>query len=674
MAIENLIIDHLDLWTAAVRPKSSAGRGSNSKLELTGIKKLRELILELAVRGKLVPQDPSDEPASVLLERIAAERVRLVKEGKIKKPKVLPEIGEEEKPFELPEGWECIRLGDLTSKMGSGSTPRGGQSAYVSEGIPFLRSQNVWNEGLRLDDVVYIDENTHLKMEGTKVIPGDVLLNITGASLGRALIFPDSIKEANVSQHVTIIRLLIDELAPFVHLGIKSPLVQDLIWGRQVGMAIEGLSKRTLELFEFPIPPLAEQQRIVAKVDELMALCDQLELRSESQLAAHQTLVETLLATLTDSCDADELAQNWARLSTHFDTLFTTEASIDALKQTILQLAVMGKLVPQDSSDEPVSALLERIAAEKAQLVKEKKIKKEKPLPVISEDEKPFELPQGWAWCRLGSLMPQFQNGASSRGDSGGIPITVLRLADIKDWKVSFVDTRKLSIDAKSIDKYLLEKGDTLIIRVNGSSDIVGRFIGCDESYDAIYCDHFIRMRFLVDVFDTRYISLIGSSNIVRSKIADLFVSTAGQKTINQGHLSLIVLPLPSIAEQHRIVAKVDMLMILCDQLKNHLSDAQTTQLRLTDAIIHQVTGVHELNGIEHVAEGNTMKITTILSTTGDFSGQADAILAKLIEDNADAREVWIKSKLELPIFYKQLKKEIDLGYIYLPAEANFSV
>ncbi|GJA83608.1 hypothetical protein KAM448_40720 [Aeromonas caviae] len=117
MAIENLITDHLDLWTAAVRPKSSAGRGSNSKLELTGIKKLRELILELAVRGKLVPQDPSDEPASVLLERVAAEKTRLVKEGKIKKPKTLPKISEEEKPFGLPEGWEWVTLGSFMYRI-----------------------------------------------------------------------------------------------------------------------------------------------------------------------------------------------------------------------------------------------------------------------------------------------------------------------------------------------------------------------------------------------------------------------------------------------------------------------------------------------------------------------------------------------------------------------------
>ncbi|WP_313677725.1 restriction endonuclease subunit S [Pantoea vagans] len=250
---------------------------------------LKQTILQLAVMGKLVPQDPNDEPASELLKRNEQEKAQLMKEGKIKKQKPLPPVSDEEKPFGLPEGWEFIRLGDLTSKMGSGSTPRGGQSAYVTEGIPFLRSQNVWNEGLRLDDVVYIDKNTHSKMDGTKVFPGDILLNITGASLGRTLIFPDHIIEANVSQHVTIIRLLLGELAPFVHLAIKSPLIQNLVWKRQVGMAIEGLSKKTLELFQFPVPPLLEQHRIVTKIDELFIICEQLKsrLRSAQQTQLH---------------------------------------------------------------------------------------------------------------------------------------------------------------------------------------------------------------------------------------------------------------------------------------------------------------------------------------------------------------------------------------------------
>ncbi|WP_270817966.1 restriction endonuclease subunit S [Aeromonas sp. Y318-3] len=524
------------------------------------------------MRGKLVPQDPSDEPASVLLERIATEKTRLVKEKKIKKSKALPEIGEEEKLFELPDGWEWCRLSDIAFPQAGFAFKSNGFNEH-GEGIPLIRIRDV---GQVFSGTYY---NGEYKPEFV-VMSGEYLISMDGNF--RVALWSGS--EALLNQRVTRLIFFFEKTAKrFIAESLQLRLIS--LQGVKAYTTVDHLSGGQIAESVIAIPPLAEQHRIVAKVDELMAICDQLEQQSEAQLAAHQTLVEALLATLTDSTDADELAQNWTRLSAHFDTLFTTEVSIDALKQTILQLAVMGKLVPQDPSDEPASALLERIAAKKAQLVKEKKIKKEKPLPEISENEKPFELPKGWVWCRLGALMPQFQNGASSRGDSGGIPITVLRLADIKDWKVSLSDTRELSIDSKSIDKYLLEKGDTLIIRVNGSSDIVGRFIGCDESYDAIYCDHFIRMRFLVEVFNTRYLSLLGSSNIVRSKIADLFISTAGQKTVNQGHISSIVLPLPSITEQHRIVAKVDELMTLCDQLKSRLQTNQQTQLALAESL-----------------------------------------------------------------------------------------
>ncbi|HBI5429060.1 TPA: restriction endonuclease subunit S, partial [Salmonella enterica] len=167
----------------------------------------------------------------------------------------------------------------------------------------------------------------------------------------------------------------------------------------------------------FSLPPLCEQIRIVTKVEELMSLCDQLEQHSLTSLDTHQQLVETLLTTLTDSQNADQLAENWSRISEHFDTLFTTEASIDALKQTILQLAVMGKLVPQDPNDEPASELLKRIAQEKAQLVKDGKMKKQKPLPPISDEEKPFELPDGWEWVKLGNILHDIKYGTSQKCD-----------------------------------------------------------------------------------------------------------------------------------------------------------------------------------------------------------------------------------------------------------------
>lgn len=259
------------------------------------VAELRKAILQLAVMGRLVPQDPNDPPASELLKEIETEKQRLIQEGKIKKPKKLPPIKPEEVPYELPQGWEWVRLGELVSKLGSGSTPRGGKSAYVNEGIPFLRSQNVWNDGLRLDDVAYIPEETHKKMEATKVAAKDILLNITGASLGRTSLVPDDFEEANVSQHVTIIRCIQPDQRRFIHFLLQSPYCQRMIWTRQVGMAREGLSKKVLELFEVPLPPLPEQHRIVKRIDQLMALCDTLEQQIDAATGKQTELLNAVM-------------------------------------------------------------------------------------------------------------------------------------------------------------------------------------------------------------------------------------------------------------------------------------------------------------------------------------------------------------------------------------------
>ena len=197
--------------------------------------------------------------------------------------------------FELPQGWEFVRLGDISNKIGSGSTPRGGKSSYVTSGIPFLRSQNVWNHGLELGDVAYISKKTHQKMSNTVVVPNDILLNITGASLGRCTVYPDGLGEANVSQHVTIIRPTDSGTRFYLHICMLSPYMQALIWGRQVGMAREGLSKKVLELFEIPIPPLAEQKRIVSRVDELMGLCDTLKEQLNDALTTQVQLADAIV-------------------------------------------------------------------------------------------------------------------------------------------------------------------------------------------------------------------------------------------------------------------------------------------------------------------------------------------------------------------------------------------
>ena len=261
------------------------------------VAKLRDFVLHLATRGKLVPQVLSEEPACALSQRVIALAQRISKEQKLKLPAPEHDITENDQTFPLPAGWAWMKLGDLCLKLGAGSTPLGGKQIYQKTGIKFLRSQNIWNEGLHLNDVALIAPEIHQGMASTVVEAGDLLLNITGASIGRCAIVPGDVDEANVSQHVAIVRLADKKLRQFIHLVIIAPDFQSQIMQVQVGVSREGLSMRNLKEFVIALPPLAEQHRIVAKVDELMRWCDALEAR----LTAVQTAAAALLdATLRE--------------------------------------------------------------------------------------------------------------------------------------------------------------------------------------------------------------------------------------------------------------------------------------------------------------------------------------------------------------------------------------
>ena len=420
MSAQQLITEHIDLWTSTVKAKKTQGRGSNKKRELYGIKKLRELILELAVRGKLVPQDPNDEPANVLLERIAAEKSQLIKDRKTKKQKPFPEITEEEKPFELPDGWEWLHLTDAGHDWGQ-KTPEH-EFTYIDVG-----SINKELGIIAGPKVLNADE---APSRARKIVKNGTIIYSTVRPylLNIAVINDDFYPEPIASTAFAILHPFSGLTASFIYRYLRSPAFITYVESVQTGIAYPAVNDMQFFSGILPIPPTSEQHRIVAKVDELMALCDQLEQQTESSLDAHNLLVDTLLATLTDAHDAKELSDNWARFMATdglyagnagaisgspsvFDTLITTDYAVEQLKQTILQLAVQGKLVPQDPNDEPASELLERIAAEKAQLIKNKKIKKQKLLPKITDEERLFELPNGWSWEFLGNLSSDIHYG-----------------------------------------------------------------------------------------------------------------------------------------------------------------------------------------------------------------------------------------------------------------------
>ncbi|KQH85394.1 hypothetical protein AMR76_12870 [Vibrio furnissii] len=589
MAVENLITEHVDIWTSAEKTRSTSGRGSSKKLELYGVKKLRELILELAVRGKLVPQDSNDEPASVLLERIVAEKALLVKEKKIKKPKSLAPIEQDDISYRLPNGWAAARLGNICNKLTDGSH---NPAKDAGLGYPMYSSQNVQFRKIDFSNPSrYVDEQDYQKEHArTQVQSGDILLTIVG-TLGRAAVVPEDAPDFVLQRSVAVIESALN--SDFLTYFFAAPICIKYFEEHGKGTAQKGIYLGKLSLMPVFVPPLKEQHRIVAKVDELMALCDQLEQQTEASIEAHQVLVTTLLDTLTNSADADELMQNWARISEHFDTLFTTEESIDQLKQTILQLAVMGKLVPQDPSDEPAAELLKRIAEEKAQLVKEKKIKKQKALPPISEDEKPFELPSGWEWCHLNSLISEMDAGwspacppeASPNHETWG----VLKTTAVQSMEYREYENKVLSPSKEPRPQYEVKNGDILITRAGPKNRVGVSCLVQTTRPKLMISDKIIRFHLIELGMSNNFVSLCLNAGATSEYLESAKSGMAeSQMNISQDKLKMAPIPLPPIREQTLIVKKVEELIDLCDKLKLSLEKGKHAHFQFTDSVIEQ--------------------------------------------------------------------------------------
>jgi type I restriction enzyme S subunit len=531
------------------------------------IPRLRRFILDLAVRGKLVAQDPNDEPAVELLKWIQAAKEKLVKEGEIKKLEKIEPVEASEFPFAIPSGWEARRMGWLARKLGAGSTPLGGKSVYQSAGVPFLRSQNVHNDGLWLDDVALITRSVHERMSGTHVQKQDILLNITGASIGRCALVPETFTEGNVSQHVAIVRLFAPEIRGFIHLSLISPFFQRLIDDVQVGVSREGLSMQRLRLFPMLLPPLAEQHRIVAKVDELMALCDQLETAKTEREQSRDRLVAASLHRLNSSSDTvetdapDLLAQqadafrNHARfVFNHLPRLLTRPEHIKQLRQTILNLAVRGHLSPagdwlEQSDMLRAVALLQNGYAFKSEWFVPNGMRLLRNVNVSHSI---------LCWDELACLpeirVREFERFLLSEGD------IVLSL----DRPFIATGIKVARIRPQDLPCLLLQR--------------VGRFHLNSERLCPDYLFLWLNSPHFTNQIDP------GRSN--------------GVPHISSKQVEATKIFVPPLAEQHRIVARVDELMALCDQLEAQLTATEADSRRLLEAVLHEA-----LNSLSEVTE-----------------------------------------------------------------------
>lgn len=470
---------------------------------------LKSSILQRAIEGKLVPQRKEEGTAKELLAEIRAEKARLIKEKKIKKSKPLPEITDEEKPFDIPDSWEWARLGDICSKIGSGKTPDGGRNsnAYKQQGIPLFREQNIYNDGLNYNGIVYISEELSNTRLGSKVFAKDLLLNITGGSIGRCAIVPDDFSVGDINQHILIIRLIRPELRSWIHAYICSPDGQNVINRKAVG-AKAGFSAAKCKSMLIPIPNLAEQNRIVAKIEELQP-----------------------------DIDAYDKAQTKLR---------TIEQRFpDAMKKSLLQYAIEGKLVPHRKEEGTAKDLLAKIRAEKAQLIKEKKIKKTKPLPEITDEEKPFDIPESWEWVRIGELF-SLQAGKN-------IKATYI----YHEQTESHVYPCYGGNGVRGFVEFFNSEGDFPIIGRQGA--LCGNINRAKGKFYAT--EHAV----LTTTFANTDVSW--ACYFLKALNLNQYATATAQPGLAVSKINQVLIPLPPLAEQHRIVAKLEELLPLCQQL-----------------------------------------------------------------------------------------------------------
>ena len=544
-----------------------------------GITKLRELILTLAMQGKLVEQDPNDSPALELLKEIEAEKQRLVKAGKIKKPKPLPEVSHEEITHEIPASWAWVRFGDI-AQHNSGKMLDKGRN--TGESRDYITTSNLYWGRFELDNVrqMLIRDDQLEKCTAKK----NDLLICEGGEAGRAAVWHfDS--EVCFQNHIHRARFYKD-INPYFALRFFEKLNATCeINQHRKGVGISNMSSKALASIVFPLPPLPEQDRIVARIDQLMARCDTLEKlrkeRQEKQLTVHSATVKQLLEAPDGTA--------WDFIQQYFGELYTIKANVAELRKTILQLAVMGRLVPQDLNEPPAGELLKEIEVQKQRLVKEKKIKMPKPVSSISQDDEPFQVPDNWRWVRIAELAESIDYGTSQKTCDDSSLVPVYRMGNIVDGQLIDEGFKYIAPDIDELPRLFLQPNDILFNRTN-SYELVGksaRFTG--PAKHATFASYLIRIRLFDALLNPVFISQTMNAPYFRkTQIEPEIVQQCGQANFNGTKLSLCAVPLPPLSEQHRIVARINQLMALCDSLDKQIDAATGKQAELLGVVMAQ--------------------------------------------------------------------------------------
>lgn len=560
-------------------------------------KELKVLILQLAIEGKLTTkwreENSHIESTVDLLEKIEKEKIQLIKDKKIKKQKDLPYLDQSELPFEIPYNWQWLRWVDLLGlveypmKRGPfGSALK--KDFFVEDGVKVFEQYNAINDDPHWCRYRVTNEK-YLELKAFKTGPGDLLISCSG-TLGRICELPNDTEEGIINQALLKIRLnnrLVSNKY-FIQM-FRSHFIQTNIYKSAMGSAITNMvGVQELKQFAMPIPPIEEQKAIVVVVETLFKEVEQLEQLTVERISIKEKFVVSALNQLTNNNTKKE----WAFLQEHFHTFFNEKNNIKKLRETVLQLAVQGKLTADWRASNPeiedASILLKRIQKEKEQLVKEKQIKDEKQISSITEEEIPFLLPKSWVWCRMQDLCPNISSGSTPPNHffrEEGVPY--LKVYNIKNQKIDF-EYRKQFVDVEyhstKLKRSILRPGD-VIMNIVGPP--LGKVAIIPNDYPEWNCNQAISFFQPLDrkLNTWIYTYLLAGTFLDRIEL----IGTAGQDNISVTKSKTIMLPLPPYEEQKAIVEKVNTLMDLCDALEKEVIQSQEQSEKLMQSVLREV-------------------------------------------------------------------------------------
>ncbi len=525
-----------------------------------GIPRLRELILKLAMQGKLVPQDPNDPPASELLSSIEAEKKRLVKERKIKTPKTLPEITTNDEPYSLPHGWQWVRLGAIGNIFnGNSINASEKESKYAGvEGLPYIATKDV---GYGFDQLDY-DNGICIPRDEEKfriAHQGAVLICAEGGSAGKKCGL--TVRDICFGNKLFANELYGPISSRFILYVYLSPVFRASFSAAMTGI-IGGVSIAKFFEIPIPLPPLDEQHRIVAKLDKLMVQCNTLENlqneREEKCLATHAAALSQLI----DSTDKSSADYAWAFITQHFDDLYSVKENVSKLRKAILQLAISGRLTESIDSS---------------------------PAPKSKSSDKPFPIPAHWNWVPLQAISDQ------SRGITYGIVkmegepshggVFALRCSDVKYRELDLSSVRRVSPEISDQYSRTLLKGGELLLNIRGT---LGGCAVVPENIAGYNIAREIALIPLNDKANADYIlNVISSPYFTEATNSNL--RGIAYKGLNLGTLSNFLVPLPPKDEQILIVEKVNHLLTLCNVLESRIETTSGKQAELLSAVMAQV-------------------------------------------------------------------------------------